>query len=130
MAAGTAPVRKIIHVDMDCFFASVEMRRHPEYTDVPLAVGGTAEERGVLSTCNYPARKFGLHSAMATALAKKLCPKLVLLPVDFAAYKEESRAVTAIFRRYTRRIEPASLDGPSLRGTMDTLPAGSAAPPA
>ena len=126
MAAGTAPVRKIIHIDMDCFFASVEMRRHPEYIDVPLAVGGTPEERGVLSTCNYPARKFGLHSAMATALAKKLCSKLVLLPVDFAAYKEESRAITAIFRRYTHRIEPLSLDEAFLDVTMNMLHDGSA----
>lgn len=119
-------MRKIIHVDMDCFFASVEMRRHPEYTDVPLAVGGTAEERGVLSTCNYPARKFGLHSAMATAFAKKRCPKLILLPVDFAAYKEESRAITEIFRRYTHRIEPISLDEAFLDVTMNMLHDGSA----
>lgn len=126
MATDAKPVRKIIHIDMDCFFASVEMRRHPEFREVPLAVGGTPEERGVLSTCNYPARKFGLHSAMATAFAKKRCPGLVLLPVDFPAYKEESRAITEIFRRYTHRIEPLSLDEAFLDVTMNMLHDGSA----
>ena len=74
--------RKIIHIDMDCFYASVEIRENPALADKPVAVGGRAEQRGVLSTCNYIARQFGLHSAMPTAQALKLCPNLVLLPVN------------------------------------------------
>ncbi|MCK9182797.1 MAG: DNA polymerase IV [Fibrobacteraceae bacterium] len=102
--------RKIIHIDMDCFYASIEMRRHPEYRDIPMAVGGTAEERGVLCTCNYPARKFGIHSAMATFQAFKKYPKLILLPVDMRTYHAESAEIFKIFKRYTTRIEGLSLD--------------------
>ena len=69
-------MRKIIHVDMDCFYAAVEMRENPALRDIPIAIGGSADRRGVISTCNYPARKFGVRSAMATAYALKLCPNL------------------------------------------------------
>ncbi|HAS61742.1 MAG TPA: DNA polymerase IV, partial [Vibrio sp.] len=70
-------VRKIIHVDMDCFFAAVEMRDFPQYRNRPLAVGGSEKQRGVISTCNYEARKFGVRSAMPTARALQLCPSIV-----------------------------------------------------
>ncbi|SUX36287.1 DNA polymerase IV [Cedecea davisae] len=103
-------MRKIIHVDMDCFFAAVEMRDNPALREVPLAIGGSAQRRGVISTANYPARKFGVHSAMSTAMALKLCPHLTLLPGRFDAYKEASNHIREIFSRYTSLIEPLSLD--------------------
>ena len=81
-------MRKIIHVDMDCFFAAVEMRDDPSLRDIPLAIGGSADRRRVISTANYPARRYGVHSAMSTAMALKLCPHLTLLPGRMAAYKE------------------------------------------
>ncbi len=102
--------RKIIHIDMDCFYAAVEMRENPSLRDKPIAVGGSAARRGVLTTCNYPARKFGLHSAMPTAQALKLCPQLILLPVNMPLYKQVSQQIHQIFRRYTDIIEPLSLD--------------------
>ena len=103
-------MRKIIHIDMDCFFAAVEMRDNPALREVPLAIGGASERRGVISTCNYVARRFGVRSAMPTALAKKLCPPLVLLPGRMALYKDISRQLRAIFHRYTDQVEPLSLD--------------------
>ena len=102
--------RKIIHIDMDCFYASVEMRDNPALQGKPVAVGGTAERRGVLATCNYEARKFGLHSAMSSAQALKRCPNLVLIPVDMPKYKAVSQQIHQIFQQYTDIIEPLSLD--------------------
>lgn len=102
--------RKIIHIDCDCFFAAVEIRDKPELKGLPIAVGGAASSRGVLSTCNYEARQFGLHSAMATSEALRRCPSLVLLPHRFEAYKAASSQVHDIFQRYTDLIEPLSLD--------------------
>lgn len=102
--------RKIIHIDMDCFYASIEMRENPLLKDKPVAVGGLATQRGVLATCNYKAREFGLHSAMPTNQALKRCPDLVLLPVNMALYKDVSQQIHQIFRRYTEIIEPLSLD--------------------
>ncbi|TXI94218.1 MAG: DNA polymerase IV [Neisseriales bacterium] len=104
------PIRKIIHIDMDCFYAAVEIRDNPSLTNLPVAVGGSADKRGVLCTCNYIARKFGLHSAMPTSQAIKLCPELVLLPVNFAKYKQVSRQIHEIFKRYTDLVEPLALD--------------------
>jgi len=101
---------KIIHVDMDCFFAAVEMRDNPQLRHVPLAIGGSAKQRGVISTANYEARRYGVHSAMSTALALKRCPQLVLLPGRMAVYKETSQHIQQIFSRYTPHIEPLSLD--------------------
>ncbi len=103
-------MRKIIHVDMDCFFAAVEMRDNPSLRDIPIAIGGSRERRGVISTANYPARKFGVRSAMSTAMALKLCPHLTLLPGRFEAYREASDHIREIFSRYTSLIEPLSLD--------------------
>ena len=102
--------RKIIHIDMDCFYAAVEIRDNAELASLPVAVGGSSERRGVLCTCNYLARKFGVRSAMATATAKRLCPNLVVLPVNMAKYKIVSRQIQAIFREYTDLVEPLSLD--------------------
>lgn len=103
-------MRKIIHIDMDCYFAAVEMRDFPEYRGKPLAVGGSRVQRGVISTCNYEARKFGVRSAMATGYALKLCPDLILVPGRMQVYKEVSQQIRAIFCRYTELIEPLSLD--------------------
>ncbi|WP_081588960.1 DNA polymerase IV [Paraglaciecola psychrophila] len=103
-------MRKIIHIDMDCYYAAVEMRDNPEYRNVPLAIGGSSDRRGVISTCNYQARKFGVRSAMATAHAIKLCPDLVLAPGRMALYSEISEQIREIFSRYTDKIEPLSLD--------------------
>jgi len=118
--------RKIIHIDMDCFYASIEIRENPALADKPVAVGGRAEQRGVLTTCNYIARKFGLHSAMSTAQALKLCPNLVLLPVNMPLYRAVSQQIHQIFQRYTSIIEPLSLDEAYLDVTDCDKCAGSA----
>ena len=102
--------RKIIHCDCDCFYASVEMRDDPTLRGRPVAVGGRAETRGVIATCNYEARAFGVHSAMPTARALQLCPQLVLLAPDFERYREASRRILAIYHDYTALVEPLSLD--------------------
>lgn len=102
--------RKIIHCDCDCFFAAVEMRDNPALADIPMAIGGSSDRRGVIATCNYPAREFGVRSAMATAKASKLCPQLKVIPGNMAKYREASQQVMAIFREYTDLIEPLSLD--------------------
>jgi DNA polymerase IV len=103
-------LRKIIHIDMDCFYAAVEIRDNPTLKGKPVAVGGSAENRGVLTTASYEARKFGLRSAMPTSRAFKLCPQLILVPVHFEKYKAESRKIREVFHRYTEKIEPLSLD--------------------
>ncbi len=102
--------RKIIHIDMDCFYAAIEMRDFPEIASMPVAVGGSPNQRGVISTCNYVARKFGVHSAMATANALRICPSLVIQPTRMDVYREESHHIRAIFAEYTHKIEPLSLD--------------------
>jgi DNA polymerase-4 len=107
-----APARKIIHCDCDCdcFYASVEMRDNPALRDRPIAVGGRPDQRGVVATCNYEARRYGVHSAMATAQALKLCPDLVVLPPDMEKYRAASRQILAIYGDYTDLVEPLSLD--------------------
>ncbi|WP_332669773.1 DNA polymerase IV [Aromatoleum sp.] len=103
-------MRKIIHCDCDCFYASVEMRDDPSLVGRPIAVGGRPGERGVVATCNYEARGFGVRSAMSSAHALRLCPQLLLLPPDFTRYREASRQILAIYRDYTELVEPLSLD--------------------
>lgn len=102
--------RKIIHCDCDCFYASIEMRDNPSLADKPLAVGGSPERRGVIATCNYAARQFGVHSAMASATARKRCPSLIIIRPDMEKYRLASSQIHDIFRRYTELIEPLSLD--------------------
>jgi DNA polymerase-4 len=104
------PVRKIIHCDCDCFYASVEMRDEPSLRGRPLAVGGRPDQRGVIATCNYEARRFGIHSAMATAQAMKLCPELLVIPPNMEKYRIASRQIMEIYRDYTELVEPLSLD--------------------
>lgn len=103
-------MHKFIHIDMDCFFAAIEMRDDPYLRDIPIAIGGSAESRGVICTANYPARQFGIHSAMATFKALKLCPHLKVKPVRMEVYKDVSDHIIEIFSRYTDLIEPLSLD--------------------
>ncbi|WP_299235835.1 DNA polymerase IV [uncultured Halomonas sp.] len=105
-----SPERKILHADCDCFYAAVEMRDNPALRDIPLAIGGSVDRRGVIATCNYPARAFGIHSAMPTARALRLCPHLTLLRGDFDKYREVSRQIQAIFHELTPLVEPLSLD--------------------
>lgn len=94
---------------MDCFYAAIEMREAPELVGKPMAVGG-GEARGVVCTCNYEARKFGVRSAMPGFMARERCPQLIFLPVRFDLYRKESKAIQAILREYTDQIEPLSLD--------------------
>ena len=101
--------RKIIHIDMDAFYASVEQRDNPEYRGKPVAVG-RPEERGVVATASYEARKYGIHSAMSSMKAMKLCPDLIFIRGRMEYYKEISEKIRTIFHEYTDRIEPLSLD--------------------
>ena len=101
--------RKIIHIDMDAFYASVEQRDHPEYRGRPIAVGHDGP-RGVVATASYEARPYGVRSAISSALAKRLCPNLIFVPARFDVYKEVSRQIRAVFRDYTELVEPLSLD--------------------
>lgn len=118
--------RKIIHIDMDCFYAAVESRDRPSLRGLPIAVGGSPEGRGVIATSSYEARKFGVRSAMASATAIRLCPELIIVRPDFSKYKSESRKVRAILERFSQRIEPLSLDEAYLDVSGSTHLGGSA----
>ncbi|WP_163654271.1 DNA polymerase IV [Listeria sp. PSOL-1] len=102
--------RKIIHIDMDAFYASVEQRDHPKYRGKPIIIGGDPNKRGVVATCSYEARKYGVHSAMPTKQAAKLCPQGIFVHGNMEHYRQISEQIRAIFRRYTDLIEPLSLD--------------------
>ena len=110
-AEGASPgaLRKIIHIDMDAFYASVEQRDNPELRGQPVAVGGS-QERGVVAAASYEARKFGVHSAMPSVIAKRKCPGLIFVKPRFDAYKAVSLQIWEIFAEYTPIIEPLSLD--------------------
>jgi DNA polymerase-4 len=103
-------VRKIIHCDCDCFFAAIEIRDDPALAGLPVAVGGSEDRRGVIATCNYEARKYGVHSAMASATAKRKCRDLIIIPGNMEKYRIASAQMHGIFSDYTARIEPLSLD--------------------
>ena len=117
-------VRKIIHIDMDAFYASVEQRDNPELKGKPVAVGGG--HRGVVAAASYEARKFGVRSAMPSVTAKRRCPEIVFVKPRFDAYKEVSNQIRAIFADYTELIEPLSLDEAYLDVTEDRKGLGSA----
>lgn len=119
--------RKIIHIDMDAFYASVEQRDHPELRGKAIAVGGSPEGRGgVVATCSYEARKYGVRSAMPSKRALLICPHIIFIRPRFDAYKEVSRQVREIFHRYTDLVEPLSLDEAYLDVTEDKKGIGSA----
>ncbi len=117
--------RRIIHVDMDAFYASVEQRDDPSLRGVPLAVGGS-RERGVVAAASYEARRFGVYSAMPSVIARRRCPALVFVRPRFDVYKAVSQQVHAIFARYTAAIQPLSLDEAYLDVTTPLLDRGSA----
>src|SRR5690606_41613117 len=102
-------MRKIIHIDMDAFYASVEQRDFPENRGVPLVVGGAPNSRAVVATASYEARKYGIRSAMPCSKAARLCPHAGFVAPRFDAYKVVSAQIREIFRRYTAVIEPFSL---------------------
>jgi DNA polymerase IV len=102
--------RKIIHIDMDAFYAAIEQRDHPELRGKPVIVGGHPEKRGVVMTCSYEARKFGIHSAMPSRTAFKLCPLAIFLPARFEVYRAVSVQIMQILQTYTHLVEPVSLD--------------------
>jgi DNA polymerase IV len=102
--------RKIIHIDMDAFFASVEQRDNPKLRGKPLIVGGMPDSRGVVSTCSYEARKYGIHSAMSSARAYKLCPSALFIHPNFEKYQYASKQINEIFHQFTDLVEPLSLD--------------------
>ena len=102
--------RTILHVDMDAFYAAIEQRERPELRGKPVIVGGSVEDRGVVSAASYEARRFGVHSAQPTAQARRLCPEGVFLPVRPHLYRQVSRQVMAILRHYTPLVEPLSID--------------------
>ena len=119
-------MRKIIHVDMDAFYASVEQRDDPRLRGQPVAVGGSPEQRGVVMTASYEARQFGIHSAMPSRSALMRCPQLVFVPPRFDAYKAASAEIRKIFFDYTDLVEPLSLDEAYLDVTVDHQGIGSA----
>ena len=104
------PPRRIVHVDMDAFYASVEQRDRPELRGRPVAVGGRPEDRGVVAAASYEAREFGVRSALSMAKAVRRCPELIIVPPDFRKYRDVSRQVFGLFRAVTPAVEPLSLD--------------------
>jgi len=120
------PLAKIIHIDMDAFFVSVELRDRPELAGLPVAVGGSAERRGVIATCNYIAREYGVHSALSTSVAMRRCPNLVLLKGRMSVYRDISQQIRAIFAEYSDQVEPLSLDEAYLDVSNSTIHRGSA----
>lgn len=102
--------RKIIHVDMDAYYASIETLDHPEFKNLPLVVGGSPQSRGVVCTANYIARTYGIRSAMACSMAARLCPQAVFVYPRFKRYQEFTGIIRSVFQKYTDKIEPLSLD--------------------
>lgn len=119
-------MRKILHADCDCFFAAVEMRDNPGLRDKPIAVGGAADKRGVIATCNYAARAWGVRSAMPTAHALRLCPQLILCPSRMPVYKETAEIIRSTFHRLTDQVEIVSIDEAYLDVTTRDYCQGSA----
>ncbi|WP_020393921.1 DNA polymerase IV [Thiolinea disciformis] len=119
-------LRKIIHIDMDCFYAAIEVRDNPVLRGKPIAVGGSPDARGVVATCSYEARQFGVHSAMPMKTAMRLCPNLIRVAPRRAVYQAVSAQIHSIFSAYTDLIEPLSLDEAYLDVTAASQHQGSA----
>lgn len=118
--------RKIIHIDMDAFYAAVEQRDNPQYRNKAIIVGGNPNSRGVVATCSYEARQFGVHSAMPSSHAYRLCPQAIFVKPRFSVYQETSAIIREIFSHYCDKIEPLSLDEAYLDVTESQLFQGSA----
>ena len=115
-------IKKIIHIDMDAFYASVEQRDNPELRGKPVIVGGDPHSRGVVATCSYEARAYGIHSAMPAKIAQKRCPYAIFVRPRFDVYREVSEQIRDIFHRYTDLVEPLSLDEAFLDVTNPKIP--------
>ncbi|WOD39466.1 DNA polymerase IV [Nodosilinea sp. E11] len=114
-------MRKILHIDMDAFYASVEQRDFLEYRGKPVVVGGRPEQRGAVAAASYEARQYGIHSAMPARVAQQRCPELIFAPPRFEVYKQVSGQIREIFHRYTDLVEPLSLDEAYLDVTVNAL---------
>lgn len=121
MMPASSLARKLIHIDMDAFFASVEQRDNPYYQGKPLVVGGTPDKRGAVAAASYEARRYGIHSAMPSRLAYQKCRHLIFVPPRFEVYKAVSEQIREIFYRYTDLVEPVSLDEAYLDVTVNRL---------
>ena len=119
-----AQPRAIIHLDMDCFYAAIEVRDRPSLRGKPVGVGGARDRRGVLTTCNYEARAFGVRSAMPTFMALQRCPNLIVLPTRFDVYRKEAGVVREMMHRFTPLVETLSLDEAYLDVTANPRPPG------
>ncbi|TVQ12368.1 MAG: DNA polymerase IV [Leptolyngbya sp. DLM2.Bin27] len=113
--------KKVLHIDMDAFYASVEQRDFPQYRGRPLVVGGRPEQRGAVAAASYEARQYGIHSAMPARVAQQRCPELIFAPPRFEVYKAVSEQIRAVFHRYTDLVEPLSLDEAYLDVTVNAL---------
>ncbi len=122
----SAPVRRILHCDMDSFYAAVHVRDDPTLRGKPVVIGGSPEGRGVVAAASYEARRFGVRSATPAARALRLCPQAVFIRPDFSRYRRESRAILEIFRRFTPLIQPVSIDEAYLDVSQHLEPWGSA----
>ena len=125
MISSTA-LRKIIHVDMDAFYAAVDQRDHPELRGKPVIVGGQPNRRGVVATCSYEARAFGVRSAMPSGVAMRMCPEAIFVPPRFEVYRAISSEIRDIFLDVTERVEAISLDEAYLDVTTSSASQGSA----
>ncbi len=112
--------RKILHCDMDCFYATIEQRDHPEYRGKPVIVGGDPQQRGVVATASYEARAYRIHSAIPARTAQRLCPHAIFLRPRFEVYREVSQTILDIFRSYSEMGEPVSLDEAYIDVTTNT----------
>ena len=126
MRAAEGAARRILHCDMDCFYAAVHMRDDPSLAGKPVVIGGSAESRGVIAAASYEARRFGIHSAMPSVRARRLCPQAVFIAPDFRRYRRESEKIFAIYRELTPLVETLSLDEAYLDLTGRLGPWGSA----
>ncbi len=114
-------MKKVLHIDMDAFYASVEQRDFPQYWGRPLVVGGRPEQRGAVAAASYEARQYGIHSAMPARIAQQRCPELIFAPPRFEVYREVSGQIREVFHRYTDLVEPLSLDEAYLDVTTNAL---------